>query len=59
MGEVEWADTDLPEQYITCKCCETKWKSPVKVIDGQTILEKPCPKCGWNYTTNFTIEGKQ
>jgi hypothetical protein len=58
MGEVRWADTDNPERDITCGSCETKWKSPVKVIDGKTILEKPCPKCGWNYTTNFTIEDK-
>ena len=53
MGEVEWADTDNPELDITCESCKTKWKSPVKVIDGKTILEKPCPTCGWNYTTIF------
>jgi hypothetical protein len=58
MGEVEWADTDIPERDITRECCKTQWKSPVKVIDGQTILEKPCPECGWNYTTNFTIKDK-
>jgi len=59
MGEVEWANTDLPEQYAICKHCDTKWKSLAKVIDGKTILKKPCPKCGWNYTTNFTLEDKQ
>jgi hypothetical protein len=58
MGEVEWADTDNPERDITCGCCDTKWKSPVKVVNGKTILEKPCPKCGWNYTTDFAIDDK-
>jgi len=56
MREVEWADTDLPEQDITCKFCETKWKSPIKVIKGETILRKPCPTCGWNYTTDFSTK---
>jgi hypothetical protein len=58
MGEVEWANTDIPERDITCGCCETKWKSPVKVINGKTVVKKPCPKCGWNYTTNFTVKDK-
>lgn len=53
MGEVEWADTDLPERDNVCECCKTQWKSSVKVIDGQNILEKPCPKCGWNYKVKF------
>ncbi len=39
MGEVRWADTDNPELDIICGSCETKWKSPTKVIDGKTILE--------------------
>ena len=53
MGEVKWADTDNPELDITCENCKTKWKSPVKVIDGKTVLEKPCPKCGWNFKAQF------
>ena len=53
MGEVKWADTDNPELNITCENCKTKWKSPVKVIDGKTVLEKPCPKCGWNFKAVF------
>ena len=51
MGEAEWTDTDKSELEITCNTCETKWKSSVKVIDGKTVVEKPCPTCGWNYTT--------
>lgn len=59
MGEVEWADTDNPELDITCGGCEAKWKSAVKVIEGKTVLKKPCPECGWNYTTDFTIIDKK
>ena len=57
MGEVEWANTDKSELEVKCKNCKTNWKSPVKIVDGKIILKKPCPECGWNYTTDFnTIE---
>ena len=59
MGETEWASTDKPELEVSCKNCKTKWKSPVKLIDGKTVLKKPCPECGWNYTAEFTIKDEQ
>jgi hypothetical protein len=46
MGEADWADTDINEIDITCGDCEAKWKSPTKIIDGKTVLKKPCPRCG-------------
>ncbi len=48
MGEVEWANTDKSELEITCNTCETKWKSPVKVINGKTVdVKTSLMKEGW------------